>query len=191
MFIDVMVMGLGLLVEEVVDVPDGVVVGLKGGTVAVQGPKGKLTRTLEHYGITMALEGKALRVSAKNPTKREKAVVGTFASHVRNMIKGVTEGFEYRMKIVYSHFPMRANVKEDRVVIENFLGERFPRSANIRGETKVSVKGDAIVLNGPSREDVGQTAANIEKATRIKGYDPRVFQDGIYITSKDRGEEEG
>jgi large subunit ribosomal protein L6 len=120
----------------------------------------------------MTLEGKALKIAAKNPSKREKSIIGTFASHIRNMIKGVTEGFEYRMKIVYSHF-----------------GERYPRFASIMGETKVNVKGDVIVLNGPNKEHVGQTAANIEKATRIKGYDPRVFQDGIYITSKGKGEE--
>jgi large subunit ribosomal protein L6 len=189
MFIEVMVMGLGLQIEEVVEIPDGVVVGLKECKVAVQGPNGKLTRTLEQYGITMTLEGKNLKLIAKNPTKREKSIVGTFASHIRNMIKGVTEGFEYRMKIVYSHFPMRANVKEDTVVIENFLGERYPRFASIMGETKVTVKGDVIILNGPNKEHVGQTAANIEKATWIKGYDPRVFQDGIYITSKGKGED--
>jgi len=40
------------------------------------------------------------------------------------------------------------------------------------------------VLNGPNLEDAGQTAANIERATKIKGFDPRVFQDGIYIIEK-------
>ncbi len=72
-------------------------------------------------------------------------------------------------------------------VIENFLGERSPRRTRIVGETKVVVQGDQVVLTGSNVEDVGQTAANIERATKIRGFDPRVFQDGIYITSK--GEE--
>ena len=88
------------------------------------------------------------------------------------------------MKIVYSHFPMRVNVKDRNVVIENFLGERHPRFADIRGDTEVSVKGDTVTLKGINKEDVSQTAANIEKAAVIRGYDPRVFQDGIYITFK-------
>jgi large subunit ribosomal protein L6 len=100
------------------------------------------------------------------------------------MLVGATKGFEYKMKIVYAHFPIKTAIKGDTFVIENFLGEKFPRKTKILGVTKVQVKGDQVVLNGPNVEDVGQTAANIEKATKIKGFDPRVFQDGIYITEK-------
>ena len=110
--------------------------------------------------------------------------MGTFRSHITNMIIGVTAGFEYKMKIVYSHFPVKTSVKGDKFVIENFLGEKYPRSASILGDTKISTKGDEVVLTGSDKEHVGQTAANIEQITRIKGYDPRVFQDGIYITQK-------
>ena len=61
------------------------------------------------------------------------------------MIEGVNHGFEYDMKIVYSHFPMKATVKGDKFIIENFLGEKAPRHANIVGETKVAVKGTEVV----------------------------------------------
>jgi large subunit ribosomal protein L6 len=88
------------------------------------------------------------------------------------------------MKIVYAHFPIKAAVKGDTFVIENFLGEKSPRKTSILGSTKVQVKGDQVVLTGPDVELVGQTAANIERATKIKGFDPRIFQDGIYITEK-------
>jgi large subunit ribosomal protein L6 len=118
------------------------------------------------------------------PRKREKALVGTYGAHIRNMLVGATKGFEYKMKIVYAHFPIKTSIKGDIFVIENFLGEKFPRKTRILGATKVQVKGDQVVLTGPNVEDVGQTAANIERATKIKGFDPRVFQDGIYITEK-------
>src|SRR2546425_1002886 len=97
---------------------------------------------------------------------------------------GGTDGFTYEMKIVYSHFPVKAMVKGPEFVIENFLGEKFPRKTSIVGETKVEVKGDQVVLTGPDIEAVSQTAANIEQATHIRGFDPRIFQDGIYITRK-------
>ena len=116
--------------------------------------------------------------------KKENALLGTFRSHITNMIIGATSGFEYKMKIVYSHFPVKTSVKGDKFVIENFLGEKHPRSASIIGDTKIVVKGDEVVLTGSNKENVGQTAANIEQITRIKGYDPRVFQDGIYMTQK-------
>ena len=100
------------------------------------------------------------------------------------MIKGVTDGFVYQMKVVYSHFPMKVSVKGNELVIENFLGEKHPRKAKLYGDVKVNVKGDTVTVEGINREEVGQTAANIEHATRVKNRDIRVFQDGIYIVSK-------
>ena len=150
----------------------------------VSGKLGTLTRRLFHPRLALSMEGAELRIRSDLPSRREKAVVGTFAAHVRNMITGVSAGFTYKMKIVYAHFPMKAIVKGSEFVIENFLGEKAPRRAPILGETKVVVQGDQVLLTGPNVEEVGQTAANIEQATKIRGFDPRVFQDGIYITSK-------
>jgi len=96
----------------------------------------------------------------------------------------VTQGFRCEMKMVYSHFPIKLIVKEEELVIENFLGEKFPRKARLMGEAKVEVKGDQVIVTGRDIENVGQTAANIERATKIKNFDPRVFQDGIYIVLK-------
>jgi len=100
------------------------------------------------------------------------------------MITGVTKGFTYKLKIVFSHFPINVSVKGDRVIIENFTGERNPRKARIRGEAKVRVKGDDVIVTGIDIEEVAQTAANIEQATNIKNKDPRVFLDGIYVYEK-------
>jgi len=112
-------------------------------------------------------------------------MLGTIKSHITNMITGLTDGFSYKMKIVYAHFPMTVKVTDSKVTIENFLGERHPRIAKILGSTKVQVKGDEVTVEGINKEDVGQTMANIEQATKIKGRDPRVFQDGIYLVSKE------
>jgi large subunit ribosomal protein L6 len=103
------------------------------------------------------------------------------------MIKGVTKGFTYKMKIVFSHFPITVKVKGNLLSIENFTGERNPRKAKIMGATKVMVKGEDIILQGISLEDVSQTAANIQNATKIKVKDPRVFLDGIYVYEKHEG----
>ncbi len=172
------------LKEEHVKIPDGVQVKLEAGKVVVSGKGVTLERPLSHPRVSLALEGGEVMVRSEYPDRREAALVGTYAAHLRNMIVGVTQGFTYEMKIVYSHFPVKAAVKGSEFVIENFLGEKFPRKADIRGATKVEVKGDQVVLTGPDIEAVSQTAANIEQATRIRGFDPRVFQDGIYITKK-------
>jgi len=170
--------------EKAAEIPNGVKVELKGDDIVVTGGEETLTIRFHHPRITLSVVGQRVLALCDYPSKGDMALMGTIISHVRNMIMGVTGGFEYKMKIVYSHFPIKARVQGDEFVVENFLGERSPRKARILGKTKVDVKGDEVVLTGPSIEHVGQSAANIEQVTMIKGYDPRVFQDGIYITQK-------
>ena len=172
------------LLEETVEIPGGVEVGLDGDAVVVSAKGTTLRRKLSHPRVQIFVEGKQAKIRCEYPRRREGALVGTFAAHLRNMIVGVTDGFAYEMKIVYSHFPVKATVKGPEFIIENFLGEKFPRKTRILGGTKVEVNGDQVLLSGPDVEAVGQTAANIELATRIRGFDPRIFQDGIYITKK-------
>lgn len=173
----------GIAVERV-EVPDGVTVTVEEAVVRVRSGDHDLSRRLWHPRIQLAVEGNEVTIRCDLPHRQERAIVGTFASHVRNMVLGVTKGWQYRMRIVYSHFPMKATVREGEVLIENFLGERHPRRAKIMGTTTVEIDGDQVLVQGPDIEAVGQTAANIEQATKIRGFDPRVFQDGIYIVTK-------
>ena len=178
-------MTLSGIIEQIVELPSGVSASVsEAAVVTITGPKGKLERDFFNPKTKVTLNGNNLIVSCKFPKVKDKAMVGTFASHLRNMIEGVTEGFEYEMKIVYSHFPMKTSTKGDTFIIENFIGERSPRTAKIYPDVKVQVKGADVTISGINLEAVSQTAANIERATHIWGYDPRVFQDGIYITSK-------
>jgi large subunit ribosomal protein L6 len=106
------------------------------------------------------------------------------------MIKGVTTGFTYKLKIVFSHFPITVKVVGKYLTISNFTGERNPRKAQIMGTTKVIIKGEDIIVQGISLEDVSQTAANIQDSTKIRNKDPRVFLDGIYVFEKHEGFEQ-
>ncbi|WP_321211676.1 50S ribosomal protein L6 [Methanothermobacter sp. DP] len=177
-------MVLAAMIREEIPIPEDVNVTIDG-EVKVKGPKGELSRKFNHSEISMAVEDDKVVLEVKFPKKKDKAMIGTVKAHINNMIRGVTEGFTYRMKIVYAHFPMSVKVAGDKVLIENFLGERHPRTAKIVGDTKVQVKGDEVEVTGINKEHVGQTMANLEQATKIKGRDPRVFQDGIYLVSKE------
>jgi len=170
--------------KDTVDIPEGITVTIDDRNVTVKGQKVTLEREFPVSRINMNVEGSQVILTCDLPKKKEYALLGTFKSHINNMIIGANNGFEYRMKIVYSHFPVKTSVKGDVFVIENFLGEKYPRKASILGDTKINVKGDEVILTGSNKEHVGQTAANIEQITGIKGYDPRIFQDGIYITQK-------
>lgn len=172
--------------EKIVNIPNGVEVIVENKKVVVTGPKGKLERNFSHArNVIIRIENRKVIVESFLPKKKDKALVGTIAGHIKNMIKGVTQGFRYKMKIVYAHFPITVKTKGKTVIIENFLGEKVPRTAKIIGDVKVSVKGDEVIIEGIDIESVSQTAANIELATRIKGKDPRVFLDGIYIYAKE------
>jgi len=170
-----------------IEVPNGVEVEVNGRIVSVKGEKGELTRDFSETPITVQFEGKEIKVQANWPRKREAALVGTVCSHIQNMITGVTKGYTYKLKIVFSHFPISVKVKENMVSIENFTGERSPRWARIMGNVRVSAKEDDVIVQGVNIEDVSQTAANIEHATKVKRKDPRIFLDGIFIYEKKEG----
>ena len=170
-----------------VEIPENVEGKLDGRTVTIKGEKGELTRDFSHAPIKIQLDGKTVIVQASWPRKKEAALVGTVRSHIQNMIKGVTTGFTFKLKIVFSHFPITVKVAGNHLSITNFTGERSPRKAKIMGTTKVMVKGEDIIVQGISLEDVSQTAANIQNSTKIRRKDPRVFLDGIYVYEKHEG----
>jgi large subunit ribosomal protein L6 len=165
-----------------VEVPQEVRVTVDGLRVTVEGPKGKLERDFSHAkGVSIRQNENKVVVEAFNADRRKKALVGTIAAHIRNMITGVTKGYRYKLKIVFSHFPISVEVKGNQVIIKNFLGEKAPRRANILEGVSVKVVDRDIIVEGIDIEKVGQTAANIELATKIGEFDRRVFMDGIYI----------
>jgi large subunit ribosomal protein L6 len=167
-----------------VEIPPGVDVTLEGSMLKVSGPKGTLARDMRFPQIDIKVEGGEVVVSTASNKKRFLAMSGTLEAHVKNMVRGVAEGYEYRMKVVYSHFPIQLKQQGERLEINNFLGEKQPRMANIIEGVTIKIGSDEVTLTGIDKEKVGNTAANIEHATRITKRDPRVFQDGIYITER-------
>ncbi len=146
----------------------------------VKGPLGELERMMLYPNIIIEIQDDSLQISTLSTRKAVYAMAGTFASHVRNMCTGVTEGYELSMKVVYSHFPIQLKLHPGLLEIGNFLGEKMVRNAKIPDGVEVKVGSDELSLKGIDKEKVGNAAANIEKATKIRKRDPRVFQDGIY-----------
>ena len=168
--------------------PEGASASVAGDVITVSKDGQSLSREFRHHKVEVRAVNGDLEVFVNLPRRSDKALAGTWAAHLRNMALGIDEGFEYRLKAVFSHFPMSLKVDGKQMIINNLFGEKVPRVAKLpwspaEVEVRVENKTD-VVVRGADREKVGQTAANIERACRIKKRDRRVFQDGIYIVSK-------
>ncbi|MCS6769935.1 MAG: 50S ribosomal protein L6 [Candidatus Caldarchaeum sp.] len=173
--------------EDSVNIPERVAVKYEAGQLTVEGSKGKVVKDISHIPAEIEVQKGNVVVRVPGRSRKAKAMLGTVVSIIRNAAEGVSKGYTYKLKVVSSHFPISVKVAGSEVIISNFLGERYDRRAKIVGDVKVSVKGDEVIVSGVDKETVGQTAANIENATRIGRKDPRKFLDGIYLAERAAG----
>ena len=175
------------IIEEI-QIPEGVEVTLDGNALILKGKEGETKRTFKMKNISFKKEGNKIIIGCKKATKNEKKMIYTNISHIKNMFEGVQKKFEYQLKTVFSHFPITVTVVGNKALIKNFLGEKEPRESEIPQGAEVKVNKEMITIKAIDKEVAGQAAANLERATKIRNRDRRVFQDGIYIISK-AGEE--
>lgn len=174
-----------------IEIPEGVDVEIsEENTVKVKGPEGETSRDfrIRKLELRKSEDGKKIIIGHDKATKREKALMNSITAHIRNMLLGVGKKWEYQLKAVSSHFPMTLENKGNEIVVNNFLGEKIPRRSKILDGVEVEIQKETIFVRSVNIEKAGQTAANLESATRISNRDRRVFQDGIFITHK-TGEE--
>jgi large subunit ribosomal protein L6 len=173
--------------EEKVELTEGVTASFDKAshTLTVTGPKGSITKQLHHPKLSIEVVDGAVTFGATQATLNEKKRLFTFKAHTKNMVKGVTDGFTYKLKICSGHFPMSVAVKGKEFEVKNFIGEKVPRLLKIKEGADVKVNGQEIEVTGFDKEIVSQVAADIEQLTRRPGFDTRIFQDGIFITEKD------
>ena len=172
-----------------IQIPKDVKVDLKGSMLKVQGPLGKVYKNFKKIPVIIQVNDNKILLKKTGQRKKHQAILNTSKSLIQTLCEGVIDGFTIKMKIVYSHFPITVKVEGKKVLIENFQGERAPRVSMIKGDTKVTVKGDDVLLTGPVLTDVSQTAANIQLKSKVKNKDHRVFLDGVYRYSKSKGTE--
>lgn len=170
--------------ERVIEIPEGISVVIDGNNFVVKGSGKELTKKFDLGKINAEVKNNNIVLSAKGATRRESKMIGTIWAHLKNMIKGLGEDFVYELEICNVHFPMSVKSDGNRVLIKSFLGETTERVAKIVDNVKVEISGNKITVSSHNIESAGQTAANLEKATRLTGKDRRIFQDGIFITNK-------
>lgn len=167
-----------------IKIPEGVEVKIDGKNVLIKGPIGELKRSLDFGRLEVIQEKGKLILQDKKATKTEKRMMNTLASHLRNMVQGVQEKFEYKLKICFGHFPFTVKIEGNKAIIKNFLGEKIQRESSIPEGAEMEINKEIITIKSLDKEIAGQAAANLEIATKVKGRDKRIFQDGVYILEK-------
>ena len=179
--------------KEELDIPEGVEIELtESHQIMVKGPNGAISKDFSHArGISMVHMDKKIIISTNFPKSETLALASTILNIVKNLIIGVQTNYQYFCKVCYSHFPCNVEVKPDKkeLHVVNFLGERAPRVTNYLDNVEVKINGDDVILIGPDKEMLGQTAANLKRRCKIRKKDPRVFQDGIYLYKKQLGDQ--
>lgn len=167
-----------------IEIPSGVEANLQDGVLTIKGPKGELNRKFKVGKLEFKIENNKIVLGHEKATKKEKKIINTTKAHIKNMINGVQNGFEYKLKICASHFPMTVELKGNIALVKNFLGEKIAREVSVPEGVEININKETITINSPSKELAGQASANFERSTRIRNRDRRIFQDGIFITSK-------
>ncbi len=171
------------LIKEI-EIPEGVSVEVENSLLKIEGVEGKSQRKFELSGITFKKKDKKIILEKINGTRKEKRKINSVSSHIENMFIGVQKKFEYQLKVVFNHFPITVKIEGNKVTIKNFLGEKKDRKTILLEGVETEINKDLIKIRSVDKELAGQSAANLEVATRIKNKDRRVFQDGIFIIDK-------
>ena len=154
----------------IMDIPKGTTVTVQNNIITVQGPKGSVVRPFSKK-VVISTKDNSVIIEGDS-----RAIIGTWESHVKNMIYGVNSGFLIELKVIYAHFPIGIKVQGKEIIIENFIGEKQPRKARIMGDTKVELQKDFVKLSGPNKEDLGNTYNAINQAINIKKKDDGELQ---------------
>lgn len=162
-----------------VAIPAGVEVTLADGVLTVKGAKATLTREVKP-DVNIAVEGSEV-VLTPGDTPAAKALWGTYAAHLRNMITGVTEGFTKVLEIEGVGY--RAEVKGNEIVLN--VGFSHQVTLEIPEEISAEVVKNEIKLTGANKEELGQFAANVRKVKKPEPYKGKgIRYQGEYIIRK-------
>ena len=171
--------------------PEEVAVEVLKRVVKVTGPRGTLEKKFKHVAMELCVHPKERKISATMWMAKKKQItcITTVLSLIKNMIKGVVKGFQYKLRFAYAHFPMNVTVEDDVVEIRNFLGEKVVRYVKmpegVKAErTDPSKVKDELVLTGNDLLLVSQAAARLHQSCLVKKKDIRKFLDGIYVQTK-------
>lgn len=170
------------LAKKPTTIPAGVEVTLNENILSVSGPKGKLERKFDTNLIGIEIAGNEITFTKKKDTPFTRALWGTYASHVGNMMEGVTNAFT--KKLILEGIGFKCDVKGTN--IEMALGFSHPVIVAIPEGLTVTAEKNTLTISGIDKEQVGAFASDIRSLKKPEPYKGKGFRyDGEVIRRKD------
>lgn len=184
-----------ILTADEIEVPQGVDVQFRSREVTVKGPLGTLKRNFRFLNFDgrlirdPATKRSKIRVRMWFAKRKQRALVNTVLSQIKNLFRGVQTGYRFKMKTANRHFPIHTVLNSDGTVVEvkNFIGEKIVRRVELLPGVKASKTEEAkdeITLQGPDLNNVSLSCALINQSMKVAKKDLRKFLDGIYVSEK-------
>ncbi|MBO6001710.1 MAG: 50S ribosomal protein L6 [Spirochaetales bacterium] len=165
-----------------IDMPKTVKASIKDGVITVEGPKGKLSQAICNDAIKVEIGETQIVVSRSNDEKATKAAHGLMRQLIRNMVIGVSEGYQKSLTIVGVGY--KAELQKNILVLT--LGFANDIEYVIPEGVKIALDGPTkIAISGIDKQLVGQTAAEIRSLKKPEPYKGKgIKYDTEYVRSK-------
>ena len=171
-------------ISDQIEIPNGVSCVFEGRKLIAKKGADTVERYFNLPSINFLVQDNKIIISSKKGNKIDGKNIKTSIAHIENMFFGLENKFVFKLEACNVHFPMTLKIENGYLLINNFLGEKIPRKAKILAGVEVDLKGQKLTVSSRDIEAAGATATNMEKATKVKNRDRRVFQDGIFIVEK-------
>jgi len=166
--------------KQPIEIPKGVEASCVGGVLTFKGPKGELTRKVTD-AVSFTIADGNITLAPVSGNDSSKALWGTYASHVRNMIEGVTTGFTKELEI--DGVGYRAEAQGNKIKLS--VGFSHPVELEAPKGIEIKVEKSLITVSGIDKETVGQFAANVRAVKKPEPYKGKgIHYVGEYIIRK-------
>lgn len=167
--------------KQPIAIPAGVTIIFEHGELKVTGTKGALVRQIDGRLIGVEISEKEVTLTQRKKNLESDALWGTYASHIRNMVRGVTEGFSKKLEIEGVGY--RAQMQGEDLVLS--LGFSHPIEVKPKEGIKFQVEKNAIIVSGIDKETVGEVAAKIRSFRKPEPYKGKgIHYEGEFIRRK-------
>ena len=166
--------------KQPIEIPKGVEVTLEGGVLTVKGPKGTLSEKIRKV-IEVKIENETITVNPLKETIEARALWGTYAALIRNMVKGVTDGYAKVLEVEGVGY--RADAQGQKLTLN--VGFSHPVIMEVPQGLTATVEKNVITISGFNKHQVGQFAANVRKVKEPEPYKGKgIRYQGEYIIRK-------